>query len=229
MKVRPPLPASVTLALALLFLAGPLPRAFGEPALPLSPDYPALQAELVAIYDNDQNFRLQVDGVEKANGADSPQMHALWKTISKYDHDNIVKVMAILDQYGWIGSDQIGTKANSALFLVIQHNDLKTQEKYLPMMREAVKAKKAQASSLALLEDRVALGEHRLQTYGSQIGRDSTGQYYVRPLEDPDHVDERRNLAGLEPLADYVKRWGITWDPAAYKKALPGLEAETKH
>ncbi len=88
-------------------------------------------------------------------------------------------------------------------------------------MREAVQQKKANASSLALLEDRVALGEGRKQVYGSQIGFDEpTGKMYVLPLEDPDHVDKRRATMGLGPLADYVKRWNITWDVEAYKKWL---------
>ena len=97
------------------------------------------------------------------------------------------------------------------------------------MMREAVQMKKASGSSLALLEDRVALGEGRKQTYGSQIGFDeSSGKYYVLPLEDPDKVDQRRASVGLGPLADYVKRWDVIWDGEADKKQLPEIEALQK-
>ena len=88
-------------------------------------------------------------------------------------------------------------------------------------MREAVKHKKAEPSQLALLEDRVALGEKRSQIYGSQIGEDSLGTSYVLPLVDPDSVDKRRAEVGLGPLADYTKRWGIKWDVIEYKKQLP--------
>lgn len=56
-------------------------------------------------------------------------------------------------------SEVVGNKGSTTLFLVIQHADLGTQVKYLPMVREAVKQHKAQASNLALLEDRVALGQ----------------------------------------------------------------------
>jgi hypothetical protein len=214
---------------AVLLLAGPINRALSDPVPANQPDYPALRAELQAIQESDQKYRLQIADVEKAHGINSPEMQALWATISEHDHDNLAKVMAILDQYGWIGPDKIGWKANLALFLVVQHSDLKAQEKYLPMMRDAVAAHNASASSLALLEDRVALGEHRLQTYGSQIGQDNSGRFYVLPLEDPDHVDDRRKGVGLGTLADYVKQWGIAWDPAAYEKSLAVLEAETKN
>lgn len=85
---------------------------------------------------------------------------------------------------------------------------------------------RAQPHALALLEDRVALGEKRLQTYESQIGEDSTGKAYVLPLADPDHVDTRRAGMGLGPLRLYVKRWGIVWNPVEYKKQLPSLMKE---
>lgn len=91
-------------------------------------------------------------------------------------------------------------------------------------MREAVKFSKAEPSALALLEDRVALGEGRRQTYGSQIGEDSTGKAYVMALDDPENVDKRRESVGLNSLTDYVTHWGIVWDVADYKKQLPEIE-----
>lgn len=128
-----------------------------------------------------------------------------------------------------MGADVVGGQGNSTLFLVIQHADQATQEKYLPMMREAVKNGKAQGSSLALLEDRVALGQGKRQIYGSQIGRDPETQiYFISPLEDPDNVDKRRAEVGLQSLADYASRWQITWDVEQYKKDLPQLEEKVK-
>jgi hypothetical protein len=203
-----------------------------EPAVDPRPDAaettlnPPLQAELLAILEEDQKYRLQIEAVEKQFGRTSPEMKDLWKVIGEKDAANLMKVKAILDQHGWLGPDQVGGKASNALFLVIQHADLKTQQHYLPMMREAVKAKKAKASSLALLEDRVALGENRRQIYGSQIRRDnSTGKYYLAPLEDPESVDERRAAMGLGRLADYLKRWDIAWDIEAYKQELAQRES----
>jgi hypothetical protein len=99
----------------------------------------------------------------------------------------------------------------------------------LPMMREAVKNRKAEGSSLALLEDRVALGQGKLQIYGSQIGRDPDTQlYYVSPLLDPDNVDKRRAEVGLGPLSEYVTHWQIKWNVEQYKKDLPALEEKRK-
>ena len=156
-------------------------------------------------------------------------MKAYWKIIDKKDSINQIKVRSILDKYGWLGADVVGRQGNLTLFLVIQHADQATQEKYLPMMRDAVKNGKAQASALALLEDRVAMGQGKKQIYGSQIGTDmETNQYYIRPLSDPDNVDKRRAEVGLEPLAEYAQRWQIKWDVVQYKKDLPAIEAKEK-
>lgn len=183
-----------------------------------------LVAILDTVYREDQSPRMQVEAVEKEYGRESKEMKELWKTMGYKDSLGLIKVMKILDEYGWLGADVIGAQGNTTLFLVIQHAPLETQLKYLPMMREAVKNKKASASSLALLEDRVALRSGKKQVYGSQVGRFASGTYYVQPLEDPDNVDKRRAEVGLSPLADYVNHWQLTWDAAAYKKQLPEIE-----
>jgi hypothetical protein len=188
-----------------------------------------LQAELLAILKSDQDDRHQIGEVEKKFGRDSKEVRALWAKIERQDAANLAKVAAMLDRTGWVGPDRVGAEASQAIFLVIQHADLKAQQKYLPLMRKAVKAKQAEGSELAMLEDRVALGEGRRQLYGTQIGRKSeNGDYYVSPLEDPDHVDQRRAEVNLTPLADYVKHWGLVWDVEAYKKQLPSLERNEK-
>jgi hypothetical protein len=188
-----------------------------------------LAAKLDSIYTEDQKYRQQMDEIEKKYGWESKEMQTLWKTIHEKDSVNLIKVKAILDKHGWLGPDVVGQQGNSTLFLVIQHSDQATQEKYLPMMREAVKSKKASPTELALLEDRVALGQGKRQIYGSQIGRDpDTGKYYVRPLEDPSNVDERRAQAGLPPLSEYVSHWQIEWNAEQYKRDLPSIEKKEK-
>lgn len=186
-----------------------------------------LVAILNSIHQEDQQYRQQIGEVEKQYGRDSDEMKAHWKTINHADSLNLIKVRDILDQRGWLGSDIIGQQGNSTLFLVIQHADLTVQEQYLPMMREAVTKGNANPSSLALLEDRVALRKGKRQIYGSQIGRDpETGDYYVSPLEDPDNVDQRRAAVGLPPLSNYISHWGMNWDVEAYKASLPEIEAK---
>lgn len=196
-------------------------------AAALTPEQLAgLRAELEAIHKVDQDGRLQANAAEKQFGFNSPQRREIWDKVTLTDATNRARVTAILDEFGWLGPEQVGPQGNGALFLVIQHSNHAIQKRYLPMMQAAVRAGKARGRALALLEDRIALAEGRPQTYGSQIAQDRvTGKYYVRPMIDPDRVDERRAAVGLPPLAEYVKQWDIVWDVDAYKLQLPALTA----
>jgi hypothetical protein len=160
---------------------------------------------LDSVRDDDQRGRLKIDDIGGKYGYKSGEMDKLWQDIGIRDSINLTRVEAILDKYGWIGPEVIGDQGNLTLFLVIQHADQKTQEKYLPIMREAAKEGKAKASALAYLEDRVALGEGKKQIYGSQVNRDAkTGKYSFCPIEDEPNVDKRREAVGLGPLRYYA-------------------------
>lgn len=188
-----------------------------------------LQAELLAILDEDQKYRVQMSETQKKFGPNSKEINDLWKITNQKDSINLIKVKKILDEKGWVGKDKVGAQANSALFLVIQHSDLETQKKYLPMMKEAVTKGNASPGSLALLIDRIEIREGRKQIYGSQIGiNQSNNTYYILPLTDPDNVDKRRTEVGLDPISNYVKNWNLVWDVEKYKKELPELEKLNK-
>lgn len=168
--------------------------------------------KLDTVYTTDQMYRMRMDTVQKQFGFDSKEMKSLIDTLNLTDSINLIKVKNILDQYGWLGQDVIGDQGNTALFLVIQHADLKTQEKYLPIMREAVKNGKAESSQLALLIDRVEMGNGRPQIYGSQITM-KNGKYVVYKITDEVNVNKRRAAVELEPLEEYVKQWNINYRP----------------
>ena len=175
---------------------------------------------LDSIHNEDQKYRVELDEMYKKYKNDSLEIKNFWKKINHTDSVNLTLISKILDERGWLGKNIIGNSGNMTLFLVIQHSDQKTQEKYLPMMREAVKLGNASASGLALLEDRVALKQGKKQIYGSQIGTDNkTGISFVQDLDDPDNVDKRRAEVGLQPLSEYVKQWDIVWDVEEYKKS----------
>jgi hypothetical protein len=184
-----------------------------------------LQKELLQIFSDDQEIRKLFTETVKAHGYQHPKIDSLGKIMRYRDSTNLIKVKKILDERGWVGSNLVGSMANQTIFLVIQHSDLETQKKYLPMMRDAVRKGNASSSGLALLEDRIAIREGRKQIYGSQIGViPNTNEHYVLPLEDPDNVDKRRAEVGLGTLSEYVKNWSMTWDAQAYKKRLPEFE-----
>lgn len=173
---------------------------------------------LQTVYYDDQRYRQEAEEIQEKYGRDSEELKKHWDLINKQDSINLIKVEQVLQEHGWLGADLIGRDANSALFLVIQHAELKTQEEYLPMLREAVKNGAANPPDLALLEDRVALRQGKKQIYGSQIGMNrETGEYYLSPLIDPSNVNQRRAKVGLGPIEDYIANWGLDWKAEAFK------------
>ena len=184
---------------------------------------------LDTVYQTDQGLRYRITKTEEKYGDTSAQMQQLWNDIAVADSLNYLRVAQLLDTHGWLGADSIGDDGNTVLFLVIQHSDLAAQLKYLPLMREAVQQHRAQARSLALLEDRVAMRQGKKQIYGSQIMRDpNNGKYYLYPIEKPEQIDERRKSVGLNTISEYVKNWGLHWSLQQYKADLPTVKKLVK-
>lgn len=189
----------------------------------------SLIVQLDTIHKLDQHYRHQMSQILKIYGAQSEEFLTNVLQTNKTDSLNLIEVEKILDEHGWLGADVIGEQGNRTLFLVIQHSDLETQLKYLPMMREAEKLGNINRKDFALLEDRIALGQGERQIYGSQIIADyDTGEYYVYPLIEPEKVNERRAKVGLdEPIEDYVQRAvGITWDVEKHKERTKKIESQ---
>ena len=186
-----------------------------------------LMAQLDTIHELDQHYREQMSEVEEKYGAQSEEFITLLLQIEETDSLILREVEKILDEHGWLGADVIGEQGNKTLFLVIQHSDLETQLKYLPMMREAVQLGNAQKIEFALFEDRLALRQGKRQIYGSQIHKNyDTGEIYVWPLIEPEKVNERRAEVGLGPIEDYVKSVGITWDVEKHKERTQRIESQ---
>jgi hypothetical protein len=152
---------------------------------------------LTLVRDRDQKTR---------TGRDSAHYMAL------IDSSNQAMVTALIDKYGWPGKAFVGAMGNNTVFLVIQHADLATQEKYLPLMMQSVADSQSRLCDLALLQDRVLMRRGKKQIYGSQVVPDkNTGAMMIYPIEDEAHVNERRAKAGLEPIEQYARYFGISY------------------
>lgn len=163
---------------------------------------------LIKIYDDDQEYRSQAMLAINQYGIRSERVRDLAKKINNVDSINIPIVKSIIKKYGWLGSKDIGEKANSALYLVIQHAQKEDRAFFLPIMRNAAKNNSAGNKDLASLEDRVALDQGGQQIYGTQLGlNEKTKKYYLFPLKDPENVDLRRSRMGMIPIREYLRQW----------------------
>jgi hypothetical protein len=170
-----------------------------------------LQKQLEAIYMRDQALRQIYREMDKKFGIGTPESKYFWNLMRQEDRKNEKEVEEIIKKRGWVGTSVVGGKANMALWLVIQHAPLKTQEKYLPMLRKSVKAGESSGRHLALLEDRILVRNGKPQIYGSQITTNSKGNNIFDPIKEPEYVNQRRRSIGLGPIEAYAKRYGIEW------------------
>lgn len=174
---------------------------------------------LDTIYKDDQSYRIQLSNLKK-NNAPAEEITSVSKLIVKKDSLNLIKVSKIINKYGWLGPQDIGMDGSQALFLVIQHADLKTQKQFYAIVKKAEQEGKTLSSNLAILEDRIAMREGRNQLYGSQGFKDkTTNKNYIYPILDPDKLDERRKSMGMPPMNTYVADWNLE----NYKKELPKI------
>ena len=133
--------------------------------------------------------------------------------LDETDSTNLVSVSHILDTYGWPSG--LSDEANEAIFLVIDHSDLKTMNKYIGLFRDAVEKGYLSMNDFVTMEDRMLMNAGKPQKYGTQaysLVEDGKTVIYIWPVEDPDKLDALRKSVGLMPIGEYlemVKQKGV--------------------
>lgn len=170
--------------------------------------------EMEQIQTSDQLHRGKMRSVEEKYGWKSPQMDSLWALQTAADEANTKRIIEIIDAHGYPGKSLVGSRYMGTAFLVIQHSDPETQQKYLPLLKKTADDGQVRWSSVALLIDRVNLGLGKKQIYGSQVHSDpETGEKYFAEIENPMKIDSIRTEVGLGPIQEYGNHWDIKWDP----------------
>lgn len=124
---------------------------------------------------------------------------------SSVDIENTKRMKEIIEQIGWPTITKVGEHASDMAWLLVQHADLDHQFQQICLdLMKAQPAGEVKPSNIAYLEDRVRVGEKRPQLYGTQFYVDQEGTFGPQPIEDPDHIDERRKAVGLGTIAEYT-------------------------
>lgn len=184
----------------------------------------------VLIFRREADIRKRIDSLLCEAGRKDQEVRAGWAKVAtgnvaqeevieyalkmEYtDSINLVKVSHILDTYGW--PTGLSEEANKAIFLVIDHSDLKTMNKYIGLFHSAVKKGYLPMNDLVTMEDRMLMNSGRSQKYGTQAySVEENGQVviYIWPVEEPDKLNELRKSVGLSPIENYleiVKQQGV--------------------
>lgn len=171
--------------------------------------------QLMQISINDQAHYREINFYEDKYGAQSSVVVKLWKNKDSLDKANLKLVLYYLDNGYNVLSDSVVGKFAKKCFLVIQHADLKTQKKYLPIIKKLYDRKQISGESYALLYDRISVDETQgKQYYGTQINSKTNLPFFII---DENNLENRREQLGMESMVDYCKRFGIIYIPKIKK------------
>ena len=154
----------------------------------------------------DQTPKDSLDLIAKRIKVDPTYFKNNYKSVSvTLDGENIKRVEEIIAKYGYPGKALVRTPENRAAWIVIQHSSPQVIQKYLPMLREAVKNGDLDRQSLALTEDRNLMYQGKKQIYGSQFF-EVNGKPAFWPIENSEKVNELRKEAGfVQTIEEYSK------------------------
>ena len=156
-------------------------------------------AALIAAAQRDWAVRTELKTNGKLFDGYHPEMEAVHL-------ENATLLESIIDSIGWPGRSKLGDDGAGAAFMILQHAISRPglQRRALELILEAVPAGDANPLDAAFLSDRIALYEGREQLFGTQFDIDERGLLSPIPIQDPDHVDERRADLGLLPMNETI-------------------------
>jgi hypothetical protein len=146
------------------------------------------------------------------NDSASKGLPAVWKKVAEEDAANTHRMKELLASHTWFDDEIDGEGAENFGWLIVQHADRDPafQRDVLNRLEPLLAQGRVRTQDYALLWDRVAVADKRLQRYGTQVTCEK-GKGAWTPLngiEDPDHLDDRRKQMGLRPWKEYVVGFG---------------------
>ena len=125
---------------------------------------------------------------------------------------NELRLIQLLDQYGWPTASEVTEFAAAGAALIINHTNDELRAKYFPMLEKAFQKGEAQPLRYAKMKDRLLTEEGKEQIYGTQMKFDEMTKVPY-PIKDAEYVDKRRAYIGLGPLSTYLKeRFDVDWN-----------------
>lgn len=160
---------------------------------------PGLKAELLAMAKTDQDVRKRWLALPPDRRAD------IAAEMQQVDKDFTERLKTVVDTKGWPTISLVGLEASRAAALILIHSpDHDFQRRLLPELQKLVDEDKIMGSDIAVIVDKMLVAEGKPQRFGTQFDiRD--GKAVIKPVEDPEHLEQRRAQYLLAPMSVYKK------------------------
>ncbi len=124
------------------------------------------------------------------------------------DIRNTARMKEIVFQIGWPSISKVGEEASHGAWLLVQHADMDLEfQKHCLELMGGLHEQEVARYDIAYLRDRILRNQNLPQIYGTQFILDKeTGKYVPAPIEDPEHVEERRREMDLDTLVENTER-----------------------
>ncbi len=176
----------------------------------------SLYYNLTNIAIRDQALYTEINFYEKKYGSKSSKVLKYWLLKDSLNKLNLTLVNRYISMGVNVLSDSVAGKVfSNKCFLVIQHSNYETMEKYLPIIKSLYERKQTEGENYALLFDRVSLHKNKgVQYYGTQVNPETN---YLYPIKDEKTVDIRREELNMISIKEYLLRMNIIYDPKRKK------------
>ncbi|HTS75630.1 MAG TPA: DUF6624 domain-containing protein [Bryobacteraceae bacterium] len=156
------------------------------------PANPALRDQIERIFQADQ-------AVREKNGFDMEKM-------KQADRKHAAALEGIFAKYGVPTYRMVGPEAAADFVVMAQHQSSEFRARVLPKLKANVDTGQADPGSYAMVFDRLQTDAGKKQMYGENLTCDNEHpELHAGPIEDEDHVNQRRAAIGLMRLGPYVQ------------------------
>ncbi|ASP40358.1 hypothetical protein CHH28_17485 [Bacterioplanes sanyensis] len=213
---------SAVLLRQLMVVISVLVSACAHHNLPSDNDIQRITQQATAVRNQDQHIRSQLQHYLQlhleqhplSDSSNSAAVKELWQQQQALDERNRRWAAEVLNTWGWPSKKRFDDVVARSLFLVIQHADVEFQQRFFPLVEQAVHKGDLDRPALALLTDRMLVNQGKPQRYGTQLQKEGDAALQFYPIEQPEQVDRRRATMGLGTLHEYADQLGIIWQPS---------------
>jgi hypothetical protein len=157
-----------------------------------------LKQRLVAMAKRDQSVR-------KPEYVSDTAPAGLVEEQERVDAELTTELKAIVARKGWPTIRLVGLPASEHAALILMHSrDHDFQRSMLPQLRQLAESGEILGSSVATIVDKILISEGKRQRFGTQF-KWANGVAEMLPVDDTEHLEERRAKYLLPPLAEYKK------------------------
>jgi hypothetical protein len=161
--------------------------------------FPELSVELIELGEQDQTeIRAHYQKLKLLSESEQAKLNSQLKA---HCHARASRMMEILDEIKEPSISNIGIEGSEMVSLLALHSYLDEMKQVLTTYQKAYDRDPANIynESIPSLTDRIMAFETRTQLFGNNWMIDKNGKYFLIPVQDFEHMNERRAKFGIGP------------------------------